>query len=160
MAGRILNRRELRKQADDAEARESQQDSEVADEDEEVDDADEDDGDEDDGDEDEGSEADAEDELDDEAPRPAKKKPAKAKARPVKARQPRKPKAVPRMRARWGVFDASMKQVAVFDYNQRAAADAKAAELAAKKNGTFFLQLVKEPMPDAAPADAPAPKAK
>ena len=77
----------------------------------------------------------------------------------MKARKPRKPKAAPRMRARWGVFDASMKQVAIFDYNQRAAADEKAAELAAKKNGTFFLQMVKEPMPEPAPEGAPGPEA-
>jgi hypothetical protein len=147
MAGRTLNRRELRKQADEAEARGSRQEPEAADEDDEVEDTGEADG-----DEDEGPGADTEDGADDEAPRPAKK-PAKAKA-PAKARKPRKPKAAPRMRARWGVFDASMKQVAVFDYNQRAAADEKAAELAAKKNGTFFLQMVKEPMPEDAPGAA------
>ena len=152
MAGRILNRRELRKQSDDAEAREAAQDSEAAEEDEveDTDDAGE--------DEDEEPGADTEDEVDDEAPRPAKK-PAKAKA-PAKARKPRKPKAAPRMRARWAVFDASMKQVAIFDYNQRAAADEKAAELAAKKNGTFFLQLVKEPMPELERGDASGPEAK
>ena len=151
MAGRILNRRELRKQADEAEARESLQDPEADDEDDEVDDT----GDAG-GDEDEGPGADTEDGADDEGPRPAKK-PVKAKAPAAKAR---KPKAAPRMRARGGVFDASMKQVAIFDYNQRAAADEKAAELAAKKNGTFFLQLVKEPMPEPAPGDAPSPEAK
>ena len=154
MAGRILNRRELRKQADEAEARESPQDSEAADEDDEVDDTDE-AGE----DEAEGPGADTEDGADDEAPRPAKK-PAKAKAPAAKARKPRRPKVAPRMRARWGVFDASMKQVAIFDYNQRAAADEKAAELAAKKNGTFFLQMVKEPMPEPAPGNAPSPEAR
>ena len=154
MAGRILNRRELRKQADEAEARESQQDPEAVDDDDEVDDTD-------DAGEDEGvgPGADTDDDLDDESPRPAKK-PAKAKAPAAKARKPRKPKATPRMRARWGVFDASMKQVAIFDYNQRAAADEKVAELAAKKNGTFFLQMVKEPMPEPAPEGAPSPERK
>ena len=152
MAGRILNRRELRKQADEAEARESQQDPEAVDDDDEVDDTD-------DAGEDEGvgPGADTDDDLDDESPRPAKK-PAKAKAPAAKARKPRKPKVAPRMRARWGVFDASMKQVAIFDYNQRAAADEKAAELAAKKNGTFFLQIVKEPMPEPDAEGAPVPK--
>jgi hypothetical protein len=154
MARRILNRRELRKQSDDAEARESTPDAEGADEDDEVEDTD--DGE---GDEDEKAGADTEDEADDEAPRPAKKA-AKAKAPRAKASKPRKAKAVPRMRARWGVFDASMKQVALFDYNQRAAADEKAAELAAKKNGTFFLQIVKEPMPEPDAADAAGPKGK
>ena len=154
MAGRILNRRELRKQADEAEARASQQEPEATDEDDEADDTGEDGG-----DGDEGAGADTEDGADDEGPRPAKK-PAKAKAPAAKARKPRKPKAAPRMRARWGVFDASMKQVAIFDYNQRAAADQKVAELAARKNGTFFLQMVKEPMPEPAPGDAPSPEAK
>src|SRR5439155_16925744 len=50
MAGRILNRRELRKQADEAEARESPQDREATDEDDEPDAAADDD------DEDEGGE--------------------------------------------------------------------------------------------------------
>jgi hypothetical protein len=151
MAGRILNRRELRKQADEAEARESQQSREGRDEDDEGDDA---------GDagedEDEGPGGDTGDEGDEEEPQPAKKK---AKA-PAKPRKPRKPKAAPRRRARWGVFDASMKQVAIFDYNQRAAAEEKAAELAAKKNGTFFLQMVKEPMPESADEGAQRPEAR
>ena len=134
MAGRILNRRELRKQADEAEARESSQAPEA---DDEIDDA--------------GDAGVAKDK---------RSRPAKAKAPAAKARKPRKPKAAPRMRARWGVFDASMKQVAIFDYNQRAAADQKVAELAARKNGTFFLQMVKEPMPEPAPGDAPSRGAK
>ena len=151
MAGRILNRRELRKQADEAEARESPQDPEAADEDDEVEDT----GDAG-GDEDEGPGADTEGGADDESPLPARK-PAQAKAPAAKTRKPRKPKVAPRMRVRWGVFDASMKQVAIFDYNQRAAADQKVAELAARKNGTFFLQIVKEPMPEPASEGAAGP---
>jgi len=158
MAGRILNRRELRKQSDEAEARETQPASE-AEEEEEVDEA----GDDDEEDDDEGgAKGDAEDEGgDEEEAKPAKKK---AKPKPVaapKVRKPRKPKAPPRMRARWGVFDAAMKQIAIFDYNQRAAAEQKAAEMVAKKNGsTFFLQIVKEPMPEPAAVEAAAPAAK
>jgi len=117
MAGRILNRRELRKQADEAEARESQETREGDDEDVEEADAEEDE------DAVEGGAA-AEEGDDEEVVKPAKKK-AKAKA-PPKPRKPRKPKAAPRMRARWGVFDASMKQVAIFDYNQRVEAEQKA----------------------------------
>ena len=129
MAGRVLNRRELRRQSDAAES---------ADLDEVVDEADA-------AEEAEDHEGVAEG-ADDEAP-PAK---VKAKAAP-KSRKPRKPKAAPRMRARWGVFDASMKQVAIFDYKDRAAADAKVLDLlATKKTGTFFLQMVKEPMPEEA----------
>jgi hypothetical protein len=155
MAGRILNRRELRKQADEAEARESQETrADDADDEEPDEDADDEDA-------DEAVEAGAEGEGgddDEEEAKPAKKK-AKAKA-PPKPRKPRKPKAAPRMRARWGVFDASMKQVAIFDYNQRADAEQKVVELAAKKNGTFFLQVVKEPMPEPAAEGAASPAAK
>lgn len=73
------------------------------------------------------------------------------KPRAKKATLPRKPrakKAPARIRARWGIFDGGMKQVAVFDYNQRAAADAKLEDLQTKKKGSHFLQIVKEPMPE------------
>jgi hypothetical protein len=78
----------------------------------------------------------------------------KARKAPAAKRKPRPKKAPPRLRARWGVFDGSMKQVAAFDYNQRAAADAKLADLLAKKKGIHFLQIVKEPMPEPAPVEA------
>jgi hypothetical protein len=84
---------------------------------------------------------------------PAKTKKAKAPGVP-KVKKPRKKKEPPRMCARWGVFDAAMKQVAIFDYNQREEADRKRAELHAKKNATYFLQIVKEPMPEPEPAPA------
>jgi len=146
MAGRILNRRELRKQADLAESVNSE---EVADETDEAEE------DEDEADDDEEAVEKSDEEGDDEAPPVKAKAKAKPKAAP-KVRKPRKPKAPPRMRARWGVFDASMKQLAVFDYKDRVAADAKVAELlATRKTGTFFLQIVKEPMPEEA-AVAPA----
>jgi hypothetical protein len=75
------------------------------------------------------------------------KKRTRAKAAAPKRKKSRK-KAPPRLRARWGVFDAGMKQVAIFDYNQRVAADEKVAQMSAKKNGLYFLQIVKEPMPE------------
>jgi hypothetical protein len=81
-----------------------------------------------------------------------KKKKAKTPAEP-KAKKPRKKKEPARMCARWGVFDAGMKQIAVFDYNQRAQADQKIADLVAKKNAVYFLQIVKEPMPEPAKAE-------
>ena len=68
----------------------------------------------------------------------------------LKVKRPRKLKAPPRLRARWGVFDAGMKQVAIFDYSQRAAADEKLADLLAKKKGSHFLQIVKDAMPEPA----------
>ena len=117
MAGRILNRRELRKQADQAEQVEKAAAA---------------------------------------APRAGVSAGKQAKApAAAKVRKPRKPKTPPRLRARWGVFDTAMKQVAIFDYNQRAAADEKLAELLAKKKGLHFLQIVKEPMPELAPVEAP-----
>lgn len=122
MAGRILNRRELRRQADQAEQT--------------------------------GTDApDAPDAAADAAP-PEKKAKAKA-AKAPRAKKPRKPKTPPRMFARWCVYDGGMKQVAIFDYNQRAAADEKLADLLAKKKGIHFVQMVKEPMAEPEPAETP-----
>lgn len=69
---------------------------------------------------------------------------------PPKVRKPRKKKEPVRMCAHWAVYDGGMKQVAIFDYNQRGAADQKLAELSTKK-GTYFLQIVKQPMPQPEP---------
>jgi hypothetical protein len=120
MAGRILDRRALREQADQAERQETV----------------------------------AADTTPDEVA-PKKKARAKAPAAP-RVRKARAKKAPPRLRARWGIFDSGMKQVAIFDYNQRAAAEEKLADLLVKKKGIHFLQIVKEPMPEPAPAAAPA----
>ncbi len=82
---------------------------------------------------------------------------AKAKtASAPKVRKPRKLKTPPRMRARWGVFDAAMKQVAIFDYSQRAAADERLADLLDKKKGAHFLQIVKDAMPEPVAVESPA----
>ena len=83
----------------------------------------------------------------------AKKAGAKALAAP-RPKKARKPKAPPRLCARWAVFDGGMRQVAIFDYNQRGAAQAKLDDLVARKKGLHFLQIVKEPMPEPAPAAA------
>jgi hypothetical protein len=117
MAGRILNRRELRKQTDLAEqVGAAAPDTAVA---------------------------------------TVPKKPGRAKAAAVpRLRKPRPKKALPRMCVHWGVFDACVKRVALFDYNQRAAADEKLAELLARKKGFYYLQPVKEPMPEPAPVEA------
>jgi len=120
MAGRILNRRELREQADQAEQS--------------------------------GAEA---SESATAVLAPKKKAKAKAAAGP-KVKKPRKLKAPPRLRARWGIFDGSMKQVAVFDYCARTAADAKLADLLANKKGIHFMQIVKDAMPEPEPAEVAA----
>lgn len=81
-----------------------------------------------------------------EAAAPAKK--SRAKSTTPKVKKPRKKKEPPRLCARWGVFDNSMKQVASFAYNQRGNADQKVADLSVKKPGGYFIQIVKEPMPE------------
>jgi hypothetical protein len=117
MAGRVLNRRELREQADQAERQAG------------------------------GPEAAAPDKT---LPKGGKAK--KSAASP--ARKPRATKAPLRMVARWGVFDGGMKRVAIFAYNQRAAAEEKLADLLSKQKGTYYLQIVKEAMPEPAAAEA------
>jgi hypothetical protein len=90
---------------------------------------------------------------------PVKKKAAprkKAAAGPRPKRVAKKKDPV-RMRARWAVFDGGMKQIAVFDYSNRGAADQKLADMNAKKGGAYFLQLVKEPMPAPPPPVAAPP---
>jgi hypothetical protein len=83
--------------------------------------------------------------------------PAGEEAAPAapRARKSRVKKAPPRMRARWGVFDAGMKQVAVFDYKDRATAEDKLAQLRARNKGLYFLQIVKEPMPEPGVEEVP-----
>ena len=79
--------------------------------------------------------------------KPKKKKaPAKPKAKAVKAVKPSA-----RMRIVWTVLNDAFKPVGTFDFNQKEAADARAAELTAKGKGSHFVQKTKEPMPDNAP---------
>ena len=86
-------------------------------------------------------------EDDEEEKKPKKKKaPAKPKAKAVKA-----VKASARMRIVWTVMNDAFKPVGTFDFNQKEAAEARAAELTAKGKGTHFVQKTKEPMPDNAP---------
>lgn len=64
----------------------------------------------------------------------------------VKKVRVKKVKLPPRMRVRWCIYDAAMKPVALFDYNQRPAAQARLAEYLEKKPN-YFLQLHKELLP-------------
>jgi hypothetical protein len=45
-----------------------------------------------------------------------------------------------------------MKEVALFAYNQRAAAEEKLAALMGRQKSVYFLQIVKQPMPRVAPS--------
>jgi hypothetical protein len=73
-------------------------------------------------------------------------KSSKPKA-PAKPRTPRKKavKVPPRMFAHWAVCDGGLKRVAVFDYKDHAAAEAKLAAIREQKKGPFCLLLVKDP---------------
>lgn len=87
-------------------------------------------------------------EADDEEERKPKKRKAAAKPK-VKAVKAVKPSA--RMRIVWTVMNDAFKAVGTFEFNQKEAAEARAAELTAKGKGNHFVQKTKEPMPDNAP---------
>lgn len=78
------------------------------------------------------------------------KKKAKAPAKP-KAKSARASKPAARMRIVWVVLNDAFKPVGTFEYSQKEAADARAAELTAKGKGTHFVKKEKEPMPEDAP---------
>jgi hypothetical protein len=71
----------------------------------------------------------------------AKKKPAKRKSRAKTSKEVR-------LKAFWGVFNQSMKRVALFEYSQRKQADKKAAELSTSAKSPHFVQPVKEVIED------------
>ena len=112
MARKVVNRKELRAEAEAAERLE---------EEEELDEDD-----------------DQEDE-DEEAPKkkPVKKAAAKPKTRTKTAKEVR-------LKAFWGVFNQSMKRVALYEYADRKSADKKAAELSTNQKTPHFVQPVKE----------------
>jgi len=120
MAGKPLNRLELRRQSEAAEPLDPMEDET----DEVVEDS------------------------DDEAPKPKRK--AKAAAKP-RAKTTRAPKPAARMKIVWVVMNDAYKPVGSFEFHQREAAEARAAELTAKGKGTHFIQRTKEELP----ADAP-----
>jgi len=68
---------------------------------------------------------------------PAKKAPAKRKSRAKVVKEVR-------LKAFWGVFNQSMRRVALFEHSQRKEADKKAADLSESQKSPHFVQLVKE----------------
>ena len=82
------------------------------------------------------------------APAPAKgKKAAKPKGEkkaPVKRKSRAKSTEPERRRLFWGVFNQSLKRVALFDHTQRKAAEAKATELSGTGKSPHFVMKVKE----------------
>ena len=73
-----------------------------------------------------------------------KVKAAKEKKPPAKRKSRSKTPEVIRMKLFWGVFNQSLKRVALFDFTQEKAAKAKAAELSANGKSPHFVQKVKE----------------
>jgi hypothetical protein len=121
MAGKPLNRLELRRQNDAAEPLDPMEDE---------------------------AEELTEDVDDEEVAERKTRKKAKTKPK-AKAAKPAKPAA--RLRIVWTVLNDAFKPVGTFEYSQKEAAEARAAELTAKGKGTHFVQKTKEPMPDNAP---------
>lgn len=84
---------------------------------------------------------------------PTEATPKKKVKEPKKKAAPRakrtKVKTIIRKRLVWGVFSSSMKEEGRFPYADRAAAEERVAELTAKHKRTYFVQPIKEPLPDA-----------
>ena len=70
-------------------------------------------------------------------PKAAKKAPAKRKSRAKVVKEVR-------LKAFWGVFNQSMRRVALFEHSQRKEADKKAADLSESQKSPHFVQIVKE----------------
>jgi hypothetical protein len=66
-----------------------------------------------------------------------KKEPAKRKSRAKTAK-------VVRMKAFWGVFNQSLKRVALYEFSEKKEADKKAKELTASGKSPHFVQPVRE----------------
>lgn len=73
-----------------------------------------------------------------------KKKKAAKKKTPAKRKSRAKAAAEVRLKAFWGVFNQSLKRIALYDYSQKKEALKKAEELTAKGKSPHFVQPVKE----------------
>ncbi len=71
-------------------------------------------------------------------------KPKGEKKAPVKRKSRAKSTEPERRRLFWGVFNQSLKRVALFDHTQKKAADAKATELSGTGKSPHFVMKVKE----------------
>jgi hypothetical protein len=139
MGRRVLNRKEMRADFDEAERRRQDEgagaEGEVEEEDEDE--------------EEEEGEAESEPEEeggeDDEGVATKKKKPAKPKAKP-KAKPRSRTAKVTRMRVVWGVYNNSNQLLTTYEYPKKGDAEAHAAKLTADKKSTHFVQPVKEPI--------------
>jgi hypothetical protein len=138
MGRRILNRKEMRADYDEAERRQQGEEGEAEDELEEDEDEEEE------GEGEAAAEAEGEEEgEEEEAPAPKKKPAAKPKAKPKSRARSAK---VTRMRQVWGVYNNSNQLVTTYEYPKRQDALAHAAKLTADKKSTHFVQPLKEAM--------------
>src|SRR5262249_48897276 len=71
-----------------------------------------------------------------------KKEPAKRKSRAKSAKEVR-------LKAFWGVFNQSLKRVALYEYGQKKEAEKKAKDLTASGKSPHFIQPVKETVQEA-----------
>lgn len=90
-------------------------------------------------DDEEGEEEGEEGGDDDDKPAKAKKKPAKRKSR---AKEP----VEVRMKLFWGVYNQSLKRVALYEFTQKKQAEQKASEMSQGGKSPHFVQKVKEPV--------------
>jgi hypothetical protein len=84
---------------------------------------------------------------------PKGKKAAKAKGEkktPTKRKSRAKSQEPERLMLFWGVYNQAMKRIAKFDFTQKKAAEAKAAELSASGKSPHFVAKCKEPVTGAA----------
>jgi hypothetical protein len=82
---------------------------------------------------------------------PAKKAPAKkapVKKAPPKRKSRSKSSKDIRLKAFWGVFNQSLKRVALFEYNEKKKAEKAAKDLTASGKSPHFVQPVKEVIQD------------
>ena|GEM_PF-203675 len=77
---------------------------------------------------------------------PAKKTKKKA-AKPAKKRT-RKAAKVIRLKAYWGVFNQSLRRIALFEFNEKKLAEKKAQDLSKSGKSPHFVQPVKEVIED------------
>ena len=74
----------------------------------------------------------------------AKKTAKKAVKKKAKRKSRAKVVKEVRLKAFWGVFNQSLRRVALFEHSQRKQADKKAEDLSASQKNPHFVQLVKE----------------
>lgn len=79
-----------------------------------------------------------------EAAEGTKKKAAKKKTAKKRATRKKKVAKEIRMKLFWGVFNQSLKRVALYEYSQKKHADKKAADLSTSSKNPHFVQKVKE----------------